>query len=94
MSEALKAMVAAMIEDMRDQKRRTGAANWIDDEFGPEEVVVDGCLDVVRLAKAALAAIRSPTARMIDASHRPDMSEPPEEQRWMAMIDAIVKDEP
>jgi hypothetical protein len=80
MTPALKAMVEAMWAEIERQhratERRTGK--------------FDASIDMEKVARAGLAAIREPSAQMIVAGER--VADCPDEA-WPVMIDVIAKDE-
>jgi hypothetical protein len=69
MTDALDAMVKAMISEAKTHTDLTGGPTWVDDGFGPNTVRVDGVIDMVRLARAGLAAIGAASEAQAVAMH-------------------------
>jgi hypothetical protein len=59
MSEMVERIALALYESLRD--KGASPAAWVDDEFHPTELVVDGEVNLTVLARAALEAMRDPT---------------------------------
>ena len=60
MTPALKAMVEAMIAELKRQREAAGMdAPYVEDR-GPDDVIIDGHIDLEKVARAGLEAIREP----------------------------------
>lgn len=88
---ALQKMAAAFVAHVREEAK----GDWIG---GDDEVMeFDGAIDVPAALRAALLAIREPTAQVLAAGARERERSPTNMNPWpvyTAMIDAIVNEKP
>lgn len=100
MTEALKAMIEAMLEEMRRQWREGGMGLGpyvLQDDEGFDDILVDGRVDLEKVARAGLRAIpitpeMSNTGRLIIKGAANEYEREQAESAFRGMIAEITKE--
>lgn len=93
MSEMIERVARAAYEALMTDEHSVA---WVDDTPADmSAVVVDGSIDLLKMARAAIVAMMEPTGAMIDAGYSYCSVEDYEalipEEVWPLMIDAALK---
>lgn len=91
MGEPLKRMLSAMLSELHRQAREKSRGPYIDagedDPDGPDfsDMIIDGHVDLEKVARAGLEAIREPDDDLIDVIYAGDISTTPEDAWRLAL---------
>ena len=91
MSEVIDKMAQAFAADIQRQSDEGKPGPYIDTDYGMNDVVIDGRVDLVAAIRASLAAARQPTEAMIEAGMKEAAVDLASEYR--AMIDTALQED-